>query len=171
MTYTITTIEQVTLNNGKVKKNATLKDPQGAEFKNVTVWPDFLNFVGLAEGMTVEGEIQTKINNVNGKIYTNHTLNSPRTGTNPQGMGKSSYGGIKAAQERKEGAIARAQENKDESIRISSTARDATLIMTAFASKYEHFSDEELQNKWKFWRTWLFTNWDNPVDPNNGVPF
>jgi hypothetical protein len=66
--------------------------------------------------------------------------------------------GIALAQERKAENIQHAQENKDYAIRVSSTARDATLITVALLEA-KAIEPKEFKNQWAIIRSWLWENW------------
>ena len=70
-----------------------------------------------------------------------------------------STGGGSGAQTRKTEAIGKAMDKKEESIKISSTARDATLISIHLGTKLD-VSAEDFKEQWTYWRTWLLKNWD-----------
>ena len=62
----------------------------------------------------------------------------------------------------KAGFIEKAQERKDDAIRISSTARDATLIITTFYSELSGADNKEeiIKELWIKWRKWFYNRWD-----------
>ncbi len=158
--FKINYIKQVPLNNGKVKKSATLVDEQGVETKFVTIWPDFLNFVGLGENQVIEGELKI----VQNGQYTNATLYPPSTAQNRSNgaVGGSKGGFIALAQENQAQLIQTAQNNKEEGIKTSSTIRMAVDL--AIAEKAGG-NPEPFPQLIKGWRSWLIANWNLPTSP------
>jgi hypothetical protein len=71
---------------------------------------------------------------------------------------------IAKAMERKETSIANFQDSKEEGIKISSTARDATLLVTTFYPELAMLGDEEkfkaIFHKWSELRNELLAKWD-----------
>ncbi len=75
---------------------------------------------------------------------------------------------IARAQEHKADLIRGAQDSKAESIKISSTARDATLILT---SRFNgNLPEEEWRAKWVEYRKWLWDNWEHEANSDE-IPF
>ena len=71
---------------------------------------------------------------------------------------------IAKAMERKETSIANFQGSKEEGIKISSTARDATLLVTTFYPELAMLGDEEkfkaIFHQWSVLRNELLEKWD-----------
>ena len=68
---------------------------------------------------------------------------------------------IGQAMERKEQSINRFMDKKEQSIAISSSGRDACMIVTA---KLQHklMSDEEIEKEIKRWSKWFYTQYTSP---------
>lgn len=49
------------------------------------------------------------------------------------------------------------QENKEESMRLMSSGRDATLMVTAMMGQGSAWTDEQLKDKIKEWQTYFYT--------------
>jgi hypothetical protein len=77
MKFTIKYIQDSPTKSGRAKKSATVVDEHGIESKFVTIWPDFLNYTNLSQGMVVEGQLEVTQNGQ----YTNKTL-KPAMNTN-----------------------------------------------------------------------------------------
>lgn len=74
--------------------------------------------------------------------------------------------------EQKNSNIRAAQDRKDESIKISSTARDATLILSVLLpsmNRDEVFNHDSWKQKWLEIRQWLLDNFDK--EPTQEPPF
>jgi len=108
----------------------------------------FPNFDSIAEGAQIEGE---PWQNDKGKQY----LFAPRV---KSGTGRAGFN-IAAAQENKAKHIAEAQDNKEYSIKVSSTARDATLIAVAMLEA-KAIEPTQFKAQWAIIRSWLWENWD-----------
>lgn len=124
---------------------------------------DFPDWAEIAPGREVEGSPwQSK---TNGKWYLfapepEKTYNKAKW--QPKGAE------IAKAQEVKSQQISQAQDNKAESIKISGTARDATLLTIAeIQNNPEHANTFE--ETWLKWREWLLDNYE--VDSNARPPF
>jgi len=76
---------------------------------------------------------------------------------------------ITKAQNIKREDIKDAQERKNDSIMISSTARDATLMVTHFLAP--NTPEDVVKDKWKEWREFLIKQWDKPNDSTYSEPF
>ena len=75
---------------------------------------------------------------------------------------------IKQMQETKAGFIKVAQDNKNDNIRLSSAARDATILITTFFPKLD--SPEVIRKTWLTWREWLY-NRMGEVPQHDTEPF
>lgn len=123
----------------------------------------FPNWEEIAPGRDVEGNPwQSK---TNGKWYLfapepEKTYNKAKW--QPKGAE------VAKAQEVKGQMIAQAQDNKNGSIKISSTARDATLLTIAeIQNNPEHATTFE--DTWLKWREWLLDNYE--VEEMSRPPF
>ena len=65
--------------------------------------------------------------------------------------------GIAQAQEVKAQNIEKSQDRKASDVRVSATARDATIILSTF---YKDLQEDEIKDKWNYWRKWLWFQWD-----------
>ena len=115
----------------------------------------FPNFDAIVEGYAFEANPWT---NDAGKHY----LFPPKA---PTGGGRKGLD-MGAAVAMKQQGIEKSQDRKDESIKTSSTARDATLILTALG--IDKLEDSEWQPRWLDIRNWLVENYDLP---DNQIPF
>ena len=59
----------------------------------------------------------------------------------------------------KQESITKSQDRKDESIKISSTMRDAVLIVTS-RNSIKDATDQHIENEILRWREFLLNNWD-----------
>lgn len=84
-------------------------------------------------------------------------LTDPDAGVKSYGGGRKGFDATAAVALKNEG-IHKSQDRKEESIKVSSTARDATLILTALMSNGDY--QVEWQNKWLQIRKWLLDNFD-----------
>ena len=155
----------------KANKVLEVENDSGVLFKDVFVNSKFddqrTTFEGIREGSMLIGDIS--VSDYNGKEY--RWLNSAK----PQGSynrGISKTQGIAQAQERKEQSIYQSQERKGEDIKISSTARDATMITVAVMGTNK---DLDWRNHWVETRKWLYENWGNvtayPSEDISNAPF
>ena len=147
MKYTIDWLENKISKNGKQYIKATIKDETG-KTDEVSIWPDFSYFADLKPGSTVEGVITIK------GQYKNLTSGSHSVNPNY----KSTQ--VEQAMQRKEASIDRFQTSKEENIKLSSSARDATLIVTTFYPELSKMEDVDLKdvaikNKWQEWRKYF----------------
>jgi hypothetical protein len=80
--------------------------------------------------------------------------------------------GLPKLRTERENGIQRTLDRKEEGIAISSTARDATLILTTF---YKDLKESEIKENWLYWRKWLLQNWEadnkNLTSHGDAVPF
>jgi len=114
----------------------------------------FEKFDDIMPGGTIEGELWRSDK---GACY----LFAPRPQSAPKVGGGA---GIKVAMAEKAKAIEHSQDRKDNSIQLSSTFRDATLLTVAQMGSSTDWSNEEVQNKWKMWRTWLMEQFGDAGD-------
>jgi len=146
----ITKLESKVSGAGKPYKVVDLEDANGV-YKDKLAFPSFSQFESMEVGSEIECELNDKF------------INDPK-GLKPKKNNFTNNMEVKAQN------IAKAQENKELSIQISSTARDATLIVTTF---YKDLTDEEIKVKWLEWREWLSNNFDPREDRklnSNGDP-
>ena len=137
----VTNIEQKTNpEKGTQFKALTIE----GESKPVNIFSFHSKYESIVEGDEVELEQNGQWKNVI----------DPQKG--PSGGGGSWSAG---AQNKKTEAIGKAMDKKEESIKISSTARDATLIAIHLGTKLD-VSAEDFKEQWTYWRTWLLKNWD-----------
>ena len=69
--------------------------------------------------------------------------------------------------QRKNDFIKSTQQAKEESIRLSSSARDATLIVTTFYPELAHIDDEVEKKRliieqWKYWKQFFYDQLNVP---------
>jgi len=122
----------------------------------------FPNFDDIKPGFEVECELWKS---PAGKTY----MFAPR----PQSAPKTGGGaGIKVAMAEKAKAIEHSIDRKDNSILLSSTFRDATILTSAQMKGGENWSNEEVMEKWKMWRSWLMEQFGDAGDlTETKVPF
>lgn len=152
---TINWLERRESKTGKSFAKLELKDEQGVIHSSVSVWSDFPNFENLAPGMQVDGELVKK------GEYTNLVV--AKTSYSPNYTPRANSGPTRAfaaAQEVKGKQIERSQEHKDNSIKVSSTMRDAVLLVTTFYRDVT-MSDKEIEEKVKVWRSKLWEMWED----------
>ena len=152
-------IQQIEHKEGKNFKDAVLLD-EGGENKSVRINQKFSLFNQLEEGMEIEGEINPS--EYKGKTY--YWLNDLKKQFIPKASG------IQKAMDRKEHSINNFQGRKEDGIKISSTARDATLIVTNFYPEFSERIDKEdkIKAEWLKWRSWLYDRWDE--NPKSDLP-
>lgn len=146
----ITKIEAKVSQAGKAYKVVDLEDANGV-YKDKLAFPSFSGYNDMEVGKEIECELNDKF------------INDPK-GSKPKKNNFTNNMEVKAQN------IAKAQESKDLSIQISSTARDATLIVTTF---YKDLKEDEIKEKWLSWRKWLSNNFDPREDRklnSNGDP-
>lgn len=151
MQFKIKKAEERTAKSGSKYHIATLVNEQGNEYENTTI---FSSVPGdKTEGAMIEGTLAP--NDYNGKKgWKLEAEKKPVT---------RSTAGIAIAQERKAGLIKEAQENKEYGIKVSSTARDATLILVAMMQK-SPMESSQIKSTWLHIRSWLWANWDMQED-------
>lgn len=144
----------------KVKTIEVKNDKNGNPMKITTFENDKKVFVNskwdapVYESVIEGAEFELYEDNGFNKIKYDKPAQAPRQG-NP---------GIAKAMERKEAGIEKFQGNKEEGIKISSTARDATLILTAFYPELAQLQGEEkhdtIFHKWAELRNELLAKFD-----------
>ena len=149
---TITKVNSKTAANGNQYKQVFI-DTKIQDKDMFNIFNDHTLYDSMSEGSTVD-ETLLYINNG----YLN--LSDPDRGVRrAPNAGKTRQ--IAEAQKSKAEYVQQAQENKEESIKISSTARDATLILTALINSGD-MESSQWQENWKGIRKWLVENWDTP---------
>lgn len=126
--------------------------------ERVQIWGDFPNFTTITFGSVVEGDIVEKQSG----NFKNITLYPPKPVYTPKSGGFS--GGVKAMVAEKAKNIEHSQDRKDNSIQLSSTFRDATMLTVAQMKGTENWSNDEVQEKWKMWRSWLMEQFGDASD-------
>lgn len=146
MNYTIDWMEIKTSKSGKPFIKATLTDSDGKKYDNVTIFTSHKEYSGCMPGAVVTGSL--KPNDYNGVpgFILNSELAPPR------------FVQAKMNNERKAEAINQAMDKKADGIMVSSTARDATAILTTF---FPQVPKELWLEKWLEIRQSLVKNWDN----------
>lgn len=158
--YTVEWAENKPTSTGKDRKIVTLKDDTGAHYENVTVWGDFPGWAGIGPGSPIQGDYKD-----DGKYRTLFPTRAPRaaggaTGGNMRGMA--------AAQQRKGDMIEKAQENKSNAIKVASSMRDATLLITALGYKFE--TQEEMWEMHRLLKNRYIKEWDY-TEKSLDIPF
>ena len=74
--------------------------------------------------------------------------------------------GIAKAQETKRQDISDAQANRSEGIKLSGSARDATLMLTTFYADSQ-LNETEMKEKWSMWRDWFYREHDEVLPFDN----
>lgn len=152
MKYRIIASEVKETSTGKTYKRATVQDTNGASHE-VSVWSDFPDYAKVEAHNEVEGTIRE-----NGK-YKNLVGDRPKTT-------KKGFDATVAVAMKQEG-IKRSQDRKEDSIKISGTARDATLITVALMQSGT-VSAAMWKDKWLEVRDWLLENYD-VATPNHEI--
>lgn len=65
---------------------------------------------------------------------------------------------IKIAMDYKEKQIKRFADEKQESIRLSSSGRDAAMMVTSMMNNYKEFTEEQLKEKILEWRKFFYVS-------------
>ncbi len=143
-------VQEVTAKSGTKYKKCRIKDEKGIVTESVAVFSSFSQYNNLVTGAEVEAILKEK-------DYNGSKSYSLEDAYKPNGGG----GGFAKAAEAKSENIKKAMDRKEEAISISSTARDATLIVTKFYPL--ETTEEEIKKNWLRWRKWLLNNWE----PNN----
>lgn len=162
--YIIEWMERKTTSTGKSKIDATLRTPEGAMTKTVTIWSDFPDFAVLQPGSSVDGDIVEK-----GQYSTFYAKKAPISAYRPRVAGGP---GVKAAQERKGEMIQQAQETKSTGIKIAAAFRDATLLTIEILRQVEGepLSKSEIFALHKEIRDWYIAGWGD-TEKTLDVPF
>lgn len=149
-------------------KKCTLETPEGTELKDVTFWDWKMKDMWdrVSPNMSIEGSVEIDPKWGAGfEPQFNTYSKAPRYGKTQA---------VTAAMERKEQSIEKFQGSKELGIKVSSTARDATLILTALMGNGK---TAEWKKPWLEIRKWLWDNFENvsndnyPYPENNAVPF
>lgn len=166
-------VKELTSAKGNVFKKFNIRDDKGVVTEGVVSFSSDSLYASLVSGAEVEGILV--VSDYNGK--KSYTLKGELKKPNfMQGGGAKMVAekaqNINKAMDRKEESISSFQHNKEEGIILSASARDATLMVTAFVK--DSFDDEEIKEKWLMWRKWLLRNYKQ-VDGLNShgehVPF
>ena len=139
---------------GKTVFNATLKDEQGLQHEKVSIWSDFPGFADIRPGSEVEGEIVKNAKGYASLYPPRPKMEAPKFVQREQAMNE--------AMAKKETSISKFQANKEESIRLSSSARDATLIVTTFYPELatNESKEEIIKRVWNNWRNYFASSFD-----------
>jgi hypothetical protein len=152
--YAIDWMEIKPTSTGKTKADTTLRDEQGNVINRVTIWGDFPNFVNIRPGEKVRGKIEEK---------GQYKSLKPEMTQGWGGTYKPKGTGIVAAMEKKEASIEKFQDKKQESIERSATFRDATLLATAYISKYTGtVTTQNIEEAWTHFYEWLTNKQSQP---------
>ncbi len=159
MQFTISAIEKKTSASGKSYAKATLKDTNGIEKVNVTLWsPQCESKVGE----TLTGELTP--NDFKGQVGWNFKAETTST------IFTKKAGNFTKAMETKAENIKEAQERKNDAIKLASLQRDAVLIVTTFyRDSLKLHNDEEMEMTVKA----KIEEWKKHLDKTygDGVPF
>ncbi len=143
--------------SGKPFKKFNVKDEKGVVTSDVIAFGNFSQYAAIQPGATVEAVLSE--GEYNGK--KDYKLVDGNLGAKPSGFG----GGMAKTMEMKSAGIQKAQERKEDGIMISSTARDATQILTAFYPEVGEIADPvaretRIMNLWRKFRRLLIENWE-----------
>lgn len=149
MKYTIgSDVADITSAKGTKYKKFNIRGEDKVVTESVVAFSSFSKFAEVVAGAVIEGKLSSK--EYQGR--TSYTLEDE--------FQSKGGGGVAVSMERKQKAIAQSQDRKEEGIMISSTIRDAVLIVTARMAK------EDIKD-WKkeilSVRHWLVENWENTV--------
>lgn len=139
---------------GKVKKAEFVSGQKGVTF--FSNWPGFAD---LKVGDKVVGDLARS--DYNGKEgWIMNQLKKPSTF-------RAKPNEIKAAVKEKNEGIERAQIRKSENIQLSSSQRDAVLLVTSFYPEFANDPAKEQNIKVKItaWRIWLLDEFSNEQPP------
>jgi hypothetical protein len=164
-------VKELTSAKGNQFKKLNVRDESGVVTEGVASFSGDSLYASLVSGAEVEGILVES--DYNGK--KSYTLKGELK--RPSFMGGAAASAQKTqsitkAMDRKEESIQSFQHNKEEGIILSASARDATLMVTAFAK--DSFDDEEIKEKWLMWRKWLLRNYKQVEGLNSHgehVPF
>lgn len=155
MKYKINWFEVKQTSTGKQKADVALEGVEG----NITIWGDYPNFSTLAPGSEVEGDLVPAKDPKYGPTLYPPKVKSTAFATRPPWANKTAQ--IKEAMETKTENIKDFQATKDEAIKMSSSATDATAIVTAFYAS-TGLSDQEIKLKWEEWRKYFYDKRNEP---------
>ncbi len=150
--YIIGSVDLKTTKDGKQYKKINVKDEAGVITKEVSIWPDCSQYNAAILGATIEGVLSNT-----GK-YTN--FKDGNLGTRPAGIGYGKSAVMEKAMDRKEASIDKSQDRKEYGIMVSSTAGQATEILTANI-RSNPMPPEDWKKEWLKIRHWLVQNWNN----------
>lgn len=144
---------------GRPFKALEVQDESGAVFK-VNVFSNAPDFANIKAGSVLNGVLVQDGN------FWNITFAEQEK--RPSGAYRPPQQAIKENMDIKRQDIARSQENKENSIKIASTIRMATDIATSLTPEQWHSTT--MQEEIRFWREWLWLEWDN-TGSNTMPPF
>jgi hypothetical protein len=151
-TFKIDWVERKTSAKGTNYSVMTLTDEEGKRHDKVSIF-DVSD--EIQAGRDIKGDIVQK-----GDYF--NFIKAPTEGV--MGARPAYAGGVAKSMARKEESIERFQNSKEEGIKISGTARDATMIVTTFYPELSMLGDLDkeiaIKEKWQYWRNWLIENWD-----------
>lgn len=122
------------------------------EVRKVNIWSNAPDFANIQEGSLIMGKMT-----LDGQ-YWNISFGEaekPRGG----GGGAFKQAQIEKTMDIKRQDIAKSQENKELGIKTSSTIRMAVDIATSLTQ--DKWQSTTMQEEIRFWREWLWTEWDN----------
>jgi len=134
----------------KPMKKLSLESTEGVA--QVNIFSDFPHYADIIVGSTIDGEIRK-----NDKGYNNLYSNEIKQRGGAPSAFKTAQ--IKEVMDVKRQDIQESQKNKEIGIKVSATMRDAVLIATALTP--EQWQGTTMQEEVRFWREWLWTEWDN----------
>jgi hypothetical protein len=151
MKYIVKTLEKKTAASGKSYIKATVQDGMG-DSHNVTIFSTFPDFETITFESVLEADMQVE--------------NDPKYGESkklwPPKSNKPSGGGMMGkVMEQKAQAIGKAQDRKEEGIRVSSTFRDASMIVSAQIHGGMLRTEMDIKDEWKKWRKWLWSHYEH----------
>lgn len=158
--YLVGESKEIPTASGKKYKKINVKAPDGVITKEISIWPDCSQYDLANTGASIEGVIADT-----GK-YKN--FKDGNLGPRPAGFGKVSM-------EYKTKSIQEAQGRKNDAVMVSATARDATLILTAFYPELGAIADpivreDKIMNLWRKYRMILIENWMPRPTTSAGTP-
>lgn len=165
MKYTISWIEEKLSAKGSKYAIATVTDEKGGEFEGVTIFGTVPGFSDMKIGTEIEGKLAE--NNYKGKVGWKFEEAGKAAGS--PFAHKTGSAGIQAAVRAKAAGIEKAQGVKADGIKISATARDATLITIELLHGIQ-YTEEQFKSKWQSVRQWLWANFDT-TDDQQAPPF
>lgn len=154
-------------------KKFNVKDEKGIVIEGVTAWSNLKCFESIVSGASVSNVIVQE-GEYNGR--KDYTMKDEIFGNMPAGLRQYAKPNMAAVMQKKEESITKSQDRKEDGIKISSTARDATLIVTTFfkadieaivdATESSKFS--EIMKKWRMARSMLLENWEPKETTSDG---